>query len=143
MTRLCCAKCGISKPVTEFWRHARRKSGFMGACKRCATAARSRGATGSGAWLPLGPLRDAHRVAVLQRALWLRQHADGPDALANAEAELFGVTRRTIERWKSGETTRVQVSTAERICDHLGVHPAEIWGQVYVDMFCGESACDV
>lgn len=110
----------------------------MTACKPCATAAKAQGATGSGQWLPLAPLRDAHRVAVFERAMWLRQQSSSPDALANAEAELFGVTRRTVERWKSGATTRVQVSTAERICDHLGCHPAEIWGHEYVDMFCGE-----
>jgi hypothetical protein len=49
---------------------------------------------------------------------------------AQAAAELFGVTRRTILRW-SKPGARMGLTRAERICFDLGRHPSEIWGAEY------------
>jgi hypothetical protein len=39
-------------------------------------------------------------------------------------AEVFGVTRRTIDRYcRDG----IPLFNAETICDHIGVHPSEVW----------------
>lgn len=51
-----------------------------------------------------------------------------------AEAEMFGVSTKTVQRWNAGVAT-LQLTTAERIADRLGRHPVEIWGAEYYALF--------
>lgn len=44
-------------------------------------------------------------------------------------ARRVGVSRRAVARWKrSGMIARY---VAEQVCDSLGVHPVEVWGDDY------------
>ena len=45
--------------------------------------------------------------------------------------ELFGVDPSVVSLWSTGRQKRLQLSTAERIADHLGTHPVLIWGDAY------------
>lgn len=59
--------------------------------------------------------------------------------VARQLAERCGVTMRTIFRWSGGLGTNM--STAESVCDRLGIYPTEVWGEewwAYVDC----PACD-
>lgn len=45
-------------------------------------------------------------------------------------ADHLGVSRRQIIRWRQ---TGVSIPRAEDICDHFGVHPAEVWGAAWFE----------
>lgn len=47
------------------------------------------------------------------------------DLTVDAQAEVLGVTRRTIHRYA---TVGVELAQAERLACHAGLHPAAIWG---------------
>lgn len=48
-----------------------------------------------------------------------------PGESGNELARRFGVTRRTIVRWKAGGKTYRTV--ADRCATELGLHPSEVW----------------
>lgn len=41
-------------------------------------------------------------------------------------ADLFGVSRATIGRWRRGQR-RMQTQVADRVAVRLGYHPANLW----------------
>ena len=128
-----CTKCGRTKPLTEFGRDRSRTSGYTHRCKPCVKAARrTRNKTGTGGYLPVEPLRETFAHEVRERAMWLWSNTGTHHLpLRLAEAELFGVDPSVVSLWSTGRQKRLQLSTAERIADHLGTHPVLIWGDAY------------
>ena len=58
---------------------------------------------------------------------WSLNH-DGPcPGTAPWIAEVCGVTRETVNRWRTGAMPTVPWWTADRIATRLRVHPAAIW----------------
>ena len=56
-----------------------------------------------------------------------------PDTTLTDIARTCGVARETISR--SRKRGRIPWFTAERIADHLGHHPTDIWGPAYWQLF--------
>lgn len=50
------------------------------------------------------------------------------DASGSVLADRYGTTRRTIVRWRRDG---LRLAVAEQIADRLGVHPLELWPDIY------------
>ena len=76
--------------------------------------------------LPLEPLE--HAVG----AQWIAVRAGGgylvPERPTCRIAELAGVSRRTVARWR---TRGLELYTADRCAVALGLHPSHVWGRLW------------
>jgi hypothetical protein len=55
-----------------------------------------------------------------------------PDRSRQATALVLGIDYRALSRYESDGS--IPIRSAERIADHLGLHPAEIWDNYYDDI---------
>lgn len=53
----------------------------------------------------------------------------------NGATFLLGVDRRTVYRWEKGLANdpdySIKIEKAEELCDRVGLHPREVWGDDY------------
>ena len=54
-----------------------------------------------------------------------------PNTTASLLAEVFGVTRTTIQRWKNDEEAALTIWQADKYAIKIGMHPQEIWTDWY------------
>jgi hypothetical protein len=52
------------------------------------------------------------------------------DARNNFIADVFGVSRGTVIRWKHRQT-KLDLHTADKYACHIGIHPANVWNDWY------------
>jgi plasmid maintenance system antidote protein VapI len=50
---------------------------------------------------------------------------------AHAAAEQLGVTRETVERWRTGRRSGLTPGNADRYACALGLHPGIVWGDAW------------
>lgn len=56
--------------------------------------------------------------------------SDARPAGVTVLAELAGVSKRQVQRWRHDG---IPLSIAEDICDTLGLHPCEVWGDTWIE----------
>jgi DNA-binding Xre family transcriptional regulator len=71
---------------------------------------------------------DAHT----KRKVLARYH----EAVAEMLSETSGVSKRTIQRILARDLKTCYLSTADEICNALGVHPYEVYGKDYGRKWC-------
>ena len=54
-----------------------------------------------------------------------------PNTTASLLAEVFGVTRTTIQRWKNDKEAALTIWQADKYAIKIGMHPQEIWTDWY------------
>jgi hypothetical protein len=54
-----------------------------------------------------------------------------PNTTASLLAEVFGVTRTTIQRWKYDIDAALTIWQADKYAIKIGMHPQEIWTDWY------------
>jgi hypothetical protein len=54
-----------------------------------------------------------------------------PNTTASLLAEVFGVTRTTIVRWRNNEDAALTIWQADKYAIKIGMHPQEIWTDWY------------
>lgn len=54
-----------------------------------------------------------------------------PNTTASLLAEVFGVTRTTIQRWKNDKESALTIWQADKYAIKIGMHPQEIWTDWY------------
>lgn len=143
-----CSMCLDAKPVTDFARDNQRRTGRRSACKACANARQRANRKRSPKqrntrYLPVGPLRAAFKVTILDIAHRRLDENAHTLPLAQAEAELFGVATKTVLRWNKEPDARIYMTSAETICHRLGVYPSQIWGDLYWEVALADPTASV
>jgi hypothetical protein len=86
------------------------------------------------------PLQDRFKGQIEELRIDISMSARGGDsatyAYAKAASEVLGVSSKTVQRWQKKEQ-RIGLRTAERICERLGFHPFEIWGDEWINLILG------